>query len=111
MTWGAYAVTGAWDGERFTVTTPPIMLALYDTMAFVDPNLNPTTPGATSESRLQEVRTAIVASTSFLPLTAHIENGYLFVAYIYDDGRLQRYLDEAYGTDVVIVRPVLQDLP
>lgn len=30
VTWGQYAVTGTQDGQLFTVTTPPIPLALYD---------------------------------------------------------------------------------
>lgn len=108
--WGTYAVTGTWDGERFTNTRTPILYALYDTLPVVDPYLDPARPGTTPEARLVEIQTAIEASISFLPLTTRIENGYLFVSYIYDDSRLQWYLTDAYGEDVVIVRPVLQDL-
>ncbi|MEO7348390.1 MAG: hypothetical protein ABIW32_00780 [Terrimesophilobacter sp.] len=107
--WGTYAVTGTWDGERFTSTETPILYALYDTLPVVDPYLDPARPGTTPEARLVEIQTAIEGSVSFLPLTTRIENGYLFVSYIYDDSRLQRYLTEAYGTDVVIVRPALLD--
>ncbi len=45
VTWGAFAVIGFWDGERFEVTEPPIPLALYDPMPLdPDPRLDPTTP-------------------------------------------------------------------
>ncbi len=37
VTWGAYAVQGTYDGDQYTVSAPPIMLALYDPMAFPDP--------------------------------------------------------------------------
>src|SRR4051812_24259987 len=36
VTWGAYAVTGGWDGTTFSFTSG-VMLALYDPMPFVDP--------------------------------------------------------------------------
>lgn len=108
--WGTYAVTGTWDGERFALTHPPILLALYDTVQVMDPYLDPSNPGATPEAQLQEIQTAIEGSVSFLPLNTRIENGYLFVSYTYDDGRRQRYLTEAYGADVVVVRPVLLDV-
>ncbi len=110
VTWGAYALGGLWDGERFTVTHPPIMLALYDPPQFVDPYLDASKLGTTPEARLQEIETALNGSISYLPLSTRIQNGYLFVTYIYDDGRRQRYLSEAYGADVVLVRPALLDV-
>src|SRR5690606_31278753 len=55
-TWGTYAVQGAWDGERLTVTQPPIMLALYDPMMVEDPQLDPDNAGTTSEERLAEIQ-------------------------------------------------------
>lgn len=41
VTWGTYAVQGTWDGEQFTVTRPPIMLAVYDSMVVSDPYRDP----------------------------------------------------------------------
>ncbi len=37
VTWGTFAVTGTWNGIRFTPTTAPIPLSLYDAMPFEDP--------------------------------------------------------------------------
>lgn len=110
VTWGAYAMTGTWDGVRFTLKYAPAMLALFDPLPFVDPYLDSSNAGVTAEARLREIQTAMNDSTSFRPLASSIENGYLFVTFTYDDGRLQRYLDQAYGADVVIVRPALHDV-
>ncbi len=60
VSWGAYAVIGFWDGERFEVKEPPIPLALYDPMPMdPDPRLDPATPGASTESQLEEIHTSM----------------------------------------------------
>ena len=37
-----------------------------------------------------------------------IENGYLFVTVVYDDGTLQSVYDARYGTEVVAVQSALR---
>ncbi len=112
VTWGSYAVQGTWDGTRFTVTAPPILLALYDPIRVVDPKRDPANPGTTSEQKLHTIQDELSAiplgTNSLQPLMTWIENGYLFVTYIYDDGDIQRYLENKYGADVVLVRPALR---
>lgn len=112
VTWGSYAVQGTWDGTRFTVTAPPILLALYDPIRIDDPQRDPANAGTTSEQKLRTIQDELSAgplrTNSLQPLMTWIENGYLFVTYIYDDGDIQRYLENKYGADVVLVRPALR---
>ncbi len=111
VTWGTYAVQGTWDGERLTVTSPPIMLALYDPMLVVDPFLDPKNEGATSQERLAEIQDELSTAEEFDPLILTPHNGYLFVTVVYDDGDIQSYLDDLYGKDVVVVQSALRGLP
>ena len=107
VTWGAYAVQGTWDGDRFTVTSPPIMLALYDPMRIEDPFHDPANAGTTSEGRLNAIQTEVDADPAFDLLTSGAQNGYLFVSVVFDDGDIQAHLDDTYGKDVVQVRSAL----
>lgn len=108
VTWGAYALQGIWDGERFTVTQPAMLLALYDPMPFVDPYTDPENGGTTEESRLVEIQEELSADPELRPLTSGPQNGYLFASYVYDDGDLQRYFADRYGSDVVHVVSALR---
>ncbi len=111
VTWGAYAVIGFWDGERFELKEPPIPLALYDPMPMdPDPRLDPATPGAGTESQLEEIHTSMTEEKPFDQLSSWSENGYLFVTVIYDDGSLQEYVDERYGPDLVAIVSALTTL-
>lgn len=105
-TWGTYAVQGSWDGERLTVTEPPIMLALYDPIAIDDPFTDPGNAGATTDAELARIELEVAGRDEVLG--SHVENGYVFVEVIHDDGTLQRALDELYGTDIVAVRSQLR---
>lgn len=107
-TWGQYAVQGTWDGAQLTVTDPPMWLPLFDPLPTVDPQRDPANAGATSKPHLVALQTALTRDTALRPLRLEVENGYLFVTVIYDDGGLQRYLDAAYGKDVVLVRNALR---
>lgn len=111
VTWGAYAVQGAWDGTQFTVTEPPIMLALYDPMMVVDPHRDPANAGETAEAELLQIQTELHELGTVDLLSSGAENGYLFVSVVYDDGQVQRYFDELYGAEVIVVvsalRPVV----
>ena len=66
VTWGAYALQGTFDGESFTVTQPPVMLALYDPMAPEDPTGGE--PGAGDEQTLARIVAA--GKTPGMPATA-----------------------------------------
>lgn len=110
VTWGAYAVQGTWDGTQFTLTQPPVMLALYDPIREVDPFTDPANAGGSSDDELMAVQERILNDEFVEVLTSWSENGYLFVTVVYDDGSIQRYVDAAYGADVVQVRPALRDL-
>jgi hypothetical protein len=110
VTWGTYAVQGTWDGEQLTVTQPPIMLALYDPMAVVDPHREPGNAGKTAEAELLEIQTEMQDLGTLDILYSGPENGYLFVTVVYDDGQVQRYVDELYGEDVVVVESALRPI-
>lgn len=108
VTWGTYAVQGTWDGERFTVTEPPIMLALYSPMATIDPHRLPENTGDTPENELQVIHDELPELDTVTFLSSGAENGYLFVNVIYDDGQIQQYFDELYGAEVVVVNSALR---
>jgi hypothetical protein len=104
--WGQFALTGAWDGSTFTVETA-IPAALYDAMAPEEPTV-PEPGRAYEQAELEEMATTIRQD---LPGAqgAFADQGHVFVDVIYDDGSLQAWADEEYGTDVVIVIPALLD--
>ncbi len=110
VTWGAYALQGTWDGERFTLTQPAILLALYDPIRIDDPFTDPDNAGLTGTSRLLEIQDELSATAALRPLESAPQNGYLFATYLYDDGDLQRYLDTRYGPAVVHVVSALRPI-
>ncbi|QEE61393.1 hypothetical protein FVA74_07230 [Salinibacterium sp. dk2585] len=105
-TWGTYAVQGTWDGERLTVTEPPIMLALYDPITVEDPYTDPANAGTTPEAELARVVQELATRDGVL--ATYLDNGYVFVEVVHDDGALQEELDELYGADVTVVRSQLR---
>lgn len=108
VTWGAYALQGTWDGERFTLTRPAMLLALYDPMPVEEPRLDEENAGSTPEDRLLDIQGELSESAELQPLLSWPQNGYLFATYLYDDGDLQRYLDDRYGAEVVRVVSALR---
>lgn len=110
VTWGAYAVWGAWDGTALTVDSA-VMLALYDPMPFVDPLLDPDNAGTTSAADLQAIQDRIHDDAPVEVLTSWPENGYLFVTVVFDDGAVQEWADATYGADAVAVRSALVPVP
>ncbi len=112
VTWGAYAVTGTWDGVEFTPTSAPIPLALYDPIRpEPDPRLDPANAGDNPAELLTRAQDELSAWTSAAVLTSYAENGYVWATVYYDDGTLQSYVDEIYGPDVVVIVSALRDLP
>ena len=109
VTWGTYAVTGTWDGQRMTVSGQ-VMLALYDPMPIVDPLLDPAAAGESTEADLAIVQDELVDYSPATVQSSYTQNGYLFVQVVYDDGSFQKWADFQFGPDVVAVRSALQEL-
>lgn len=107
-TWGTYAVYGTFDGERYTVTDPPIMLALYDPVRPEDPANG--VDGTGSDADLMRVRDDLSTSLGRDALTLWTERGYVWVSVVWDDGTLQDAVDEAYGDGVVLVTSALRQI-
>lgn len=106
--WGAYAVTGTFDGEVFAVTQQPIPLALYDPMAPADPTGG--ADGTTSEARLLAIQSSLadlLGDDGDAYLASYPERGHLWVTVVWDDGTLQQAADDDFGTGVVIVQSAL----
>lgn len=106
--WGAYAVTGTFDGEALTVTQPPIPLALYDPMAPVDPTGG--ADGTTSEARLLAIQSTVAdlfVDAGDAYLGSYPARGHLWASVVWDDGTLQQAADDDFGSGVVIVQSAL----
>ena len=107
-TWGTYAVWGVWDGTSLTVGGA-IQLALYDPLPIQDPLLDPAHAGTADEGTLTSVLDRISSEAPVQVYGARIENGYVFVDVLHDDGTVQAWADAQYGGGVVAVRSLLRD--
>ncbi|MGM7665592.1 hypothetical protein [Microbacterium sp. A93] len=104
--WGAYGMSGTYDGTTFTPTHPPIPLALFDPIAYPDPVTG--TPGAAAEEDLatiQDTVAELLGPDTYLASSA--ENGYLVVDVVWDDGTLQQAADVDFGPGFVVIRSAL----
>lgn len=106
-TWGAYAVTGRYDGESITVTDPPVLLALYDPVRPDDPTGG--VEGDATAGELTEIQDDLSSRLGGEALTLWTERGYVWVQVVWDDGQLQRAVDAEYGDGTVIVLPALNE--
>ncbi|WP_431806195.1 hypothetical protein [Microbacterium paraoxydans] len=106
--WGSYAVYGTFDGERLTVTDPPILLALFDPVAPEDPTGGKT--GSTPEGELTRVQDDIAARLGPAAVFVGTDGGYVWLQVAWDDGTLQRAADAEYGDGVVIVESLLREV-
>ncbi|WP_314423630.1 hypothetical protein [uncultured Microbacterium sp.] len=104
--WGSYAIRGAYDGERFALTDPPTLLALYDPMPIEDPTRG--VPGTSTDRELSLVQDEVFPWLGADALTAGPERGYVWVQVVWDDGTLQDAVDTAYGKGVVIVTSAIR---
>ena len=105
-TWGAYAVQGTYDGEEFTLSQPPIMLALYDPMMQDDPTGGE--PGQGDEATLAGIQDELPDILQEAYLGSSVENGWLYIDVVWDDGTWQKAADDDYGDDTVIVRSAMR---
>src|SRR5690606_39059876 len=111
VTWGSFAVVGAWEGERFTVTEDPVPLALYDPERYdPDPRTEPVRAGAATAAEPRAMQEDLHAFADLDVLTTYLENGYRWVPVGYDDGRVQVWRDSVYGDDGVAVISALRDV-
>ena len=106
VTWGAYAIYGTFDGERFTNTDSPIPLALFDPAAAEDPTGG--IDGTTDDTELARIQEDIAARLGSDGLSVWTERGYVWLGVAWDDGTIQAAADAEYGDDVVIVTSALR---
>lgn len=106
VTWGAYAVTGTWDGATFTRTGVPIPLSLYDAMPFDDPLAG--RQGLTAPHELERIQQEVFSGRKGHVLTAGTDRGFVVVTVVYDDGTFQARMDAEYSADVVVVLSALR---
>lgn len=106
VTWGAYAVQGTYDGERFTITQPPMLLALYDPMALDDPTGG--VPGTAGEETLLAIQDELPDRLGDRYLESWQSEGRLWVHVVWDDGTWQDAADADFGEDVVVVQSALR---
>lgn len=107
-TFGAYAVTGTYDGERIAVTADPVPLALFDPMAPEDPTRG--VRGDTDEETLARVQRTVQDRLGDELLVAYPEGGRLRVQVLWDDGTYQDAADAEFGDDVVVVETLMQSV-
>lgn len=105
VTWGAYAVQGTFDGESFTITQPPMMLALYDPMMSPDPTGG--RPGEGSDDELAAIQEELPGLLGDDLLGSSVQDGRLWIDVVWDDGTRQDVADAVYGDDMVVVRSAL----
>ena len=106
--WGTYAVTGTWDGEKFTVSDA-VPGALYDP-AMPAPTTLPEPSKDYDEGRLSEIAEELTGVPGVLGAYGDATTGHVLVDVNYDDGSYQAYADDKYGDDVVVVTGALVDV-
>lgn len=109
VTWGAYAVTGTWNGTVFTRTGSPIPLSLYDSLPLEDPSAG--RQGSADQQDLGRIQEEISTDDAPGLLGTGIRNGFVMVTVVYDDSSLQAHLESEYGAGVVLVESALRALP
>src|SRR5690606_9731398 len=106
VTWGSYAIWGAYDGDTLTVTDS-VMLALYDPMLVEDLALLPENAGDITDAERAAIQDSLHTDAPFEVLETYTSNGYLFARVVYDDGSYQEWANNRYGPDTVQVRSAL----
>ncbi|MDX2375457.1 hypothetical protein M4I32_01415 [Microbacterium sp. LRZ72] len=103
--WGSYAVQGRYDGERFTVTGPVTLLALYDPMA---PEQLALEPGDTDVQTLDSIQDELPGLLGEQVLSSSVREGRVWTQVVWDDGTLQQAADAEFGENVVVMLSALQ---
>ncbi|CAH0271340.1 hypothetical protein SRABI83_03657 [Arthrobacter sp. Bi83] len=63
--------------------------------------------GVGTPDQLRKIRNDLSQSSDPALLYAKVENGYVFVRVIYDDGTIQKNMDRLYGSKIVAVESAL----
>jgi len=108
VTWGTYAVQGTYDGEAFTVTEAPIMLALYDPMMIEDPTGGK--PGEGEESELLAIQEELPDRLGEAFLGSGPQDGWLWVDVVWDDGTWQDAADAEFGPQKVVIHSAMREV-
>lgn len=106
--WGAYALQGRYDGSTFTLTQPPMLLALYDPAPMAEPTDPPA--GTADEKTLLAIQDQLPGRLGAAYLSSWPEEGHLYVQVVWDDGTWQKAADDDYGTGVVIIQSALRPI-
>ena len=77
-------------------------------MPFPDPTNGE--PGEGDEATLQDLQDDLPDRLGDQYLSSWIDNGYLWIDVVWDDGTLQDAADAEFGADVVVVRSALRAL-
>ncbi|WP_345750304.1 hypothetical protein [Microbacterium rhizophilus] len=104
-TFGSYAVTGTYDGEQLTVTADPVLLALFDPMVPEDPTGG--VAGTTPDGRLERIA-ATIRQRMGDAASPRVEDGYVRLEVVWDDGTYQDAADAEFGARVVIVERLMR---
>lgn len=107
MRWGTFAVTGAWDGTRFSVTSA-IPGALYDPGPEPPVDLPPPSEDLSQDER-ENLAEDLGSTLPGAQGASADETGHVLVDVLYDDGSLQEYVDAVHGDGVVVVTGALVD--
>lgn len=110
VTYGDYQLEGTWDGKTFTLgQTPPRALGLNEYVQGPrDPRRDAANRGAGTPDQLKKIRNELSRASDPTMLYAVTENGYVFLTVIYDDGKLQKKMDQVYGPRIVAVESALR---
>jgi hypothetical protein len=110
VTYGDYQLEGTWDGKTFTLgQTPPRALGLNEYVQGPrDPRRDAANRGAGTPDQLKKIRNELSRVSDPTMLYAVTENGYVFLTVIYDDGKLQKKMDQVYGPKIVAVESALR---
>jgi hypothetical protein len=108
VTWGAYAVQGTYDGASFSVTQPPVMLALFDPAMTEDPTGGK--PGRGTEAELVGVQDELHDRLGSALLSSSVADGWLWVDVLWDDGTWQDAADGEFGAGKIVIRPAMTEV-
>ena len=104
--WGQFAVVGTFDGATLSVTGA-VPAALYDAAAPVESEPEAPPDPALSRAGLRAARDTVTALPGYLGSSTDRAAGGLVVDVVFDDGSLQTWADETYGTGLVTIRGAL----
>jgi hypothetical protein len=101
---GTFALTGTFDGDAFALTEPAVPLALYDPVA-AEPDQRPCVEPDTDPEKISSVLRELPGYLS--DAGSSLTDPCVGVSVLYDDGTLQGWADDTYGTGAVRINSAL----